>query len=161
VPGLDFQLVLGDFNSRVGSAARSGDKRVLGSHGHGERNAPGEELLQFCRRRGLCVANTFFQHRAVHKPTWQNPATARCGNPLQGAACIDYALVKRQWLSSVSDVRVRRGADPAPPPARCTIPQGSGVRGACLVGPPLQQSELSVPIYHRKTEVESCNTRLD
>lgn len=62
IPGLDFQLILGDFNSRVGRACGS-DNSVLGRHSLAGRNAAGEELLQFCRRRKLAVANTFFPTR--------------------------------------------------------------------------------------------------
>ena len=81
---------------------------VLGRHGLGQRNAAGEELLRFCERNALAVANTFFRHRAAQKATWQNPAATSLS---AGLACLDYALVKRQWLSSVRDVRVRRSGD--------------------------------------------------
>lgn len=114
IPGLDYQLVLGDFNSRVGSAVSPVDGHgVLGSHGYGERNAAGNEMLEFCRRASLCVANTFFRHRGARKATWRNPAGGRAA--IAGLACLDYVLVKRQWLSSVRNVRVCRSADPAPP----------------------------------------------
>ena len=118
IPGLDFQLVLGDFNSQVGSPAARGEySGVLGSHGVGQRTASGEELLQFCQHSRLCITNSFFQHRAAHKVTWNppQPAVSRGGSGGGAAAqrkCLDYVLVKRQWLSSVRDVRVRRGANP-------------------------------------------------
>jgi hypothetical protein len=124
IPGLDFQLVLGDFNSRVGSAAPAQWQQhggtapgqphgsgALGRHGFGVRNPAGQELIHFCERSSLCVANTFFQHSAAHKATWRDPHSNSDPSPTAGLGCIDYALVKRQWLSSVRDVRVHRGAD--------------------------------------------------
>ena len=124
IPGLDFQLVLGDFNSQVGSLDASGVYRgVMGRHGVGRRAPSGEELLQLCQGSRLCVANTFFRHRAAAKVTWTPSATA-AATEAAGAAhrvawterlerrCLDYVLVKRQWLSSVRDVRVRRQANP-------------------------------------------------
>lgn len=124
IPGLDFQLVLGDFNSQVGSLGHAGGYNgVLGRHGVGHRTQSGEELLQLCQSSRLCVANTFFQHRAADKVTWSsNPATAAVAaaggahhvdwTPRLERRCLDYVLVKRQWLSSVRDVRVRRAANP-------------------------------------------------
>jgi hypothetical protein len=124
IPGLDFQLVLGDFNSQVGSLGHAGDYTgVLGRHGVGRRTSSGEELLQLCQSSRLCVANTFFQHRAADKVTWSsNPASAAVAaaggarhvewTPRLERRCLDFVLVKRQWLSSVRDVRVRRPANP-------------------------------------------------
>lgn len=110
IPGLDFQLILGDFNSRVGRACGS-DNGVLGRHGLVGRNAAGEELLQFCRRRKLAVANTFFQHgarqphgRHPSRPAWAAsqmalPAWTTClsrgsGCPVSGT-CVCAAA--RTW----------------------------------------------------------------
>jgi len=114
VPKMDFQLVLGDFNSSAGKAATTREGGgVLGRHGLGRRNAAGEQLLQFCERSRLSVANTFFRHCAAQKATWRSlTGDATAGSrPAAGLACIDYALVKRQWLSSVRDVRVYRSAN--------------------------------------------------
>ena len=54
----------------------------------------------------LCVTNTFFRHRAARKLTWRKPGSARRPH------CLDYVLVRRRWLSSVRNVRVRGGASP-------------------------------------------------
>jgi hypothetical protein len=142
VPGMDFVLVLGDFNSSVGSAATRNEwGGALGQHGLGARNAAGEELLHACVESQLCVADTYFRHRAAQKATWRSiravaAAAARAANAPAGQLageeggawvdrtqrrglppglhCIDHVLVKRQWLSSVRDVRVFRSANVRP-----------------------------------------------
>ena len=67
IPPRDILLVLGDFNSQVGSASSVADSwgGVLGRHGVGHRTATGEQLLRFCSARRLCISNTFFRHRAA------------------------------------------------------------------------------------------------
>lgn len=134
VPGLDFAVVLGDFNSSVGSAATRGEwGGVLGPHGLGARNAAGEELLHACAAQRLCVAGSFFQHRAARKATWRAIGAGVAAQRSSGGTwvdrtqrrappprlhCIDHILVRRQWLSSVRNVRVFRSANerqPGPP----------------------------------------------
>ena len=118
VPGMDFLMLLGDFNSKVGSAAsaRSADSYggSLGRHGVGNRNSCGEELLQFASRNKLAVANTFHQHKAAHKFTHRSNLPDAAGPPslAAGLHCLDYVMVRRRWLSAVQDVRVRAGANP-------------------------------------------------
>lgn len=74
--GLDFTVLMGDWNGQVGSAAsRSAADNwggALGGHGVGKRNACGVEILEFAQRNGLCVANTFFQHPPTRKLTHRN-----------------------------------------------------------------------------------------
>jgi hypothetical protein len=97
------QLVLGDFNARVGVAA-AGDPYLgccVGRHGVGKRNAPGERLLELCAATNLCVANTFFQHKSAHSFTWVSPDG-------RTQAAMDFALVGRRRLSSVANVRAHR-----------------------------------------------------
>ena len=50
VPTGDVLVVLGNFNARVGvlKPAEEQWQRVLGRHGLDERNAAGEDFLQFC-----------------------------------------------------------------------------------------------------------------
>jgi len=103
LPPRDVQLVLGDFNARVGVAA-AGDPYLgccVGRHGVGKRNAPGERLLELCAATNLCVANTFFQHKSAHSFTWVSPDG-------RTQAAMDFALVGRRRLSSVANVRAHR-----------------------------------------------------
>ena len=117
VSGMDFLIVLGDFNSKVGSAASAAASASyggsLGLHGVGSRNPCGEELLRFASRNRMAVTNTFFQHKPVHKFTHRSSLPATGSQRLaSGLHCLDYVLVRRQWLSSIRDVRVRAGANP-------------------------------------------------
>ena len=119
ISGMDNLILLGDFNSRVGSAATNADSYSgsLGRHGVGRRNVCGEELLRFTSRNQLAIANTFHQHKASHLYTHRNNRTpTRTGSYLGSAfprqSCIDYIIVRRKWLSSVHDARVQQSANP-------------------------------------------------
>ena len=43
-------------------------------HGYPEYNENGQCLLQLCCSNELCIMNTFFHHRDVHKNTWHTPS---------------------------------------------------------------------------------------
>ncbi len=102
VASSDFFVMVGDVNSQVGRAADASQDRVLGpewdSVGLG---TGGEDVFALCEALGLCVASTFFRHRA----------SARRSHELIGGGLItnDHALVRREQLSCVRDVRVRQG----------------------------------------------------
>ncbi|GAB4817192.1 hypothetical protein N2152v2_004238 [Parachlorella kessleri] len=120
VPARDMLIVLGDFNSKVGSAKSPADSYggMLGSHGVGSRNAEGEELLSLCTAHRLRITNTFFQHRAARKLSWCSPLARAAQqqqqrrSPTAGLHCLDYILVRAQWLSSFHDCWVGRSANP-------------------------------------------------
>jgi hypothetical protein len=101
----DLVVILGDFNARVG---RKGDDNewndVLGNFGVGERNVNGDRLLQFCEMNDLCITNTFFRHKNIHKHTWKHPGTKKW-------YLIDYILTKKKSISLFKDTRVMRSAD--------------------------------------------------
>ena len=48
--------------------------------------------------------NTFFQHREVHKYTWNRPS-------MDQKSLIDFCIVSSDLFSDVLDVRVKRGAE--------------------------------------------------
>ena len=100
VPSSDMLVIMGDFNTRVGSDSSSWNS-ILGSHGIGECNANGERLLDFCASNQLIVSNTWFQHKLLHQATWfRNSDRSRPGH------MIDYVLVNKCFCSSVLDTRV-------------------------------------------------------
>lgn len=106
---------LGDANALIGSSGTSMSNYggALGPHGIGHQNAAGRELLEDCATHGLCVANTFFTHKNVHKYTHRTtlPHVPVGGDPIRREINNDFILVRRNLLSSVRDVRVYRGAN--------------------------------------------------
>ena len=76
VPGREAVLVLGDFNSRVDTASRTGQSHGcrLGSCRVGGAHASGEQLLRMCSEVGLFVGNSLtLSATAPHTHTWVNP----------------------------------------------------------------------------------------
>ncbi len=104
VPRHDVTVLCGDFNAQIG-ANRQGLEHVIGPYGTGRHTTNnGEHLLLFCNTNGLCIGNTFFAHKQIHKKTWCEP------NGLTNNE-IDYICISRRWRSALQDTRVYRGAD--------------------------------------------------
>ena len=77
---------MGDLNARVGRNVEVwGD--VIGKQGEVVENG-GKRLLQLCAENELMVANIWFQHKDIHKFTWQ------CRGRNQ-RSIIDYFVVKK------------------------------------------------------------------
>ena len=97
-------VLLGDFNAHVGIDNATW-KGVIGQHGDpADINKNGRCLLQFCATNGLCIMNTFFQHKRIHKYTWYRDSLGQ-------RSLIDFCIVSADLFSTVSDVRVERGAE--------------------------------------------------
>ena len=79
-------------------------KGVIGQHGDPDINKNGRCLLQFCATNGLCIMNTFFQHKRIHKYIWYRDSLGQ-------RSLIDFCIVSADLFSTVSDVRVKRGAE--------------------------------------------------
>ena len=62
-------------------------------------------MVEFCAERGLCVGNTYFEHKNLHK--YNRVARGQDGGEIKNI--IDLVLVKRDMLRYVEDVRVVRG----------------------------------------------------
>ena len=102
-PRHDMLLVIGDFNAKVGQD-RHGYEVAMGHEGIGDRNENGSRLLECCVDNELVVTGTIFQHKNIHKHTWNSP-DGKTKN------LIDHILVNRKWIKSVRDTRSFRGAD--------------------------------------------------
>ena len=76
---------------------------VVGWHGDGDLNDNRIIQLQLCCNNTLCIMNTFFEHRDVHKYTW-------CRDSFGQRSLIDSCTVSADLFRSVLDVRVKRGA---------------------------------------------------
>ena len=80
-------------------------KGVIGKQGVTKLIENGKYLLQLCcYSNGLCIMNTFSQHREVHKYTWCQPI-------MYQKSLIDFCIVSSDLFSDVLDVRVKRVAE--------------------------------------------------
>ena len=97
-------LLLGDFNARVGSERR-GIENVIGPFGEETRNVEGENLIDFCMRNNLKIMNGFFKHQDSHRFTryrW-NQIT----DQFDQKSIIDYVVTSDKRL--VQNVKVFPG----------------------------------------------------
>ena len=58
-------------------------------------------MVEFCVERGLCVGNTYFNHRRVHKYT----RVAKGQDGVEIKSMVDLVLVVKDMLRYVQDVR--------------------------------------------------------
>ena len=93
-------ILLGDFNARTGKK----NYPVVGNFAEATANNNGNPLVEACQTFGLKILNGFFQHREIHKYTWNQPTR-------QLRSIIDYAIVKQATLLNIQDIRVCRGAE--------------------------------------------------
>ena len=96
-------ILMGDFNAHIGTDDETW-KGVIGRHGDASFNENGRYLLQLCCSNGLCIMNTFFQHRDVYKYTWYRPS-------MEQKSLMHFCIVSADLFSDVLDVRVKRGAE--------------------------------------------------
>ena len=99
--GRDYVVVMGDWNAVVGEGK---EDNIVEHYGLGNRNERGEKLVDFCRRRQLYIANTWFCQDRRRRYTWTKP-----GNT--GRYQIDYILTKTRFWNSVSNAKSYPGAD--------------------------------------------------
>src|SRR6516225_7306849 len=99
--GRDNVVILGDWNAVVGEEKE--DKEV-GKFGLGKRNARGEQLIEFCKRKKLMVSNTWFEQPVRRRYTWKKPGDT-------GRFQIDYLLVKQRYRNGVKCANSLPGAD--------------------------------------------------
>ena len=86
--------ILRDLNGWIGERTRAG---ITGAFGVPGENDNGRRVVGFCEERGLCglcVGNTYFKHRCLHKYT----RVARGRNGVEIKGMIDLVLVKRYML---------------------------------------------------------------
>ena len=85
-------ILLGDLNIHIGTDSETW-KGVIGRFGDPALNENGQYLLQLCCSHGLCIMNTFLQHRDVHKYTWYRPMAQK--------SLIDFCIVLSDLLVSI------------------------------------------------------------
>ncbi|KAI5717474.1 hypothetical protein M8J77_006391 [Diaphorina citri] len=97
------KLVLGDMNAKVGR--ESIFKPTIGDHSlHADTNDNGHRLIQFAISKNMFIKSTMYPHKNIHKATWVSP-------DLQTQNQIDHVLINERRQSSITDIRVYRGAD--------------------------------------------------
>ncbi|XP_039281823.1 uncharacterized protein LOC120350854 [Nilaparvata lugens] len=95
-------IIMGDLNGRVGQDNQT-NKGILGPYGgEDEVNTNGERILDLCALNNMIVANSYYNHKRIHKITFKSA---------QGSSLIDYFLVPKELKSSINDVKVIRGAE--------------------------------------------------
>ena len=72
-PRCDIKMLVGDFNAKVGREGIFGP--TVGKHGlHGKTSDNGFKLVSFAAAQDMDISSTRFQHRNIHKATWQSCA---------------------------------------------------------------------------------------
>ncbi len=94
-------VLMGDMNGKVGSNEVTG---VVGKWSVDGVNENGEQLMDVCADRGLFLANTFSQHRLIHRYTWR-----RRDERGKQKSMIDDIAVDERIKNDVLDARVVRG----------------------------------------------------
>lgn len=94
-------IILGDFNARVGNQHEKW-QGVIGNNGEATLNNNGKRFIEFCNDNNLIIANTFYNHKEIHKITREVPQRNE-------KSIIDYVVTTRENRKSLKDVRVKRG----------------------------------------------------
>ena len=100
-PKKDVLLIIGDWNTKVGSQEIPG---VTGKFGLGVQNDAGKRLREFRQENALVIASTLFQQHKRRLYTWTSPDG-------QHQNQIDYILCSQRWRSSIQSAKTRPGAD--------------------------------------------------
>ena len=103
IPSSDTLFLLGDFNARVGAEVTLWPL-VLGKHGIGNTNDNGQRLLQFCSYHHLCITNTLFKNKDMHKASWRHPRSKTWHQ-------LDLVISKQKDSKNVHNTRAYHSAD--------------------------------------------------
>ena len=86
--------VQGNLNGWIGDRVRAGITVASGVSGENEN---GRRVVEFCVERGLCVGNTYLEHKSLHKYT----RVARAQDGVEVKNMIDLVLMKKDMLRFV------------------------------------------------------------
>jgi exonuclease III len=95
-PRNDAFILLGDFNAKIGKEHLN--KSVAGRHTlHGTTSENGGKLVQLAIAHNLEISSTKFQHRRIHKGTWNVPGQDICNQ-------MDHVLINKRRVSTIINV---------------------------------------------------------
>ena len=98
--GSERQLIrIGEMNGRTGR--KTGDT-VVGNFGEDRVNINGERLIELCTQTSLNIWIGFFNHKDIHKYTWEQ-------HTKNLKKIIDYIITKQDLKLKIKDVRAYRG----------------------------------------------------
>ena len=103
IPKHESLYLLGDFNARVGADHKAWST-TIGTHGIGKMNDNGQRLLELCSAHNLCITNTFFKCKDIHKVSWRHPRSKHWHQ-------LDLIITRRSELASVLQTRSYHSAD--------------------------------------------------
>ena len=66
----DINILMGDFNAKVGSDSR-GYEEVMGQHALGKMNENGERFADLCGLNDLVIGGSIFAHKRIHKAIYR------------------------------------------------------------------------------------------
>ena len=101
----DLNIVMGDFNAKIGQGRVAG---LIGDFGLGERNERGDRLVEFCQKNRMLVANTWFKLHPRRLYTWTSPL--HTANRIIRNQ-IDFILIDERHRNSVKLTKTYPGAD--------------------------------------------------
>ena len=85
-----------DLNGNVGEG-NIGDEEIMGRYGAGTRNKEGSMVVDFGKRMGLAIVNTYFKKKHEHRVTYKSG-----GKSTQ----VDYVMCRRRNLKEMCDCKV-------------------------------------------------------
>lgn len=101
----DINIVMGDFNAKIGKGSFEG---IVGPYGLGTRNERGDRLVQFCQEEDMKITNTWFQLPSRRLYTWKSPAD-QPQNIIRNQ--IDFILINKRFSTTVKKACTYPGAD--------------------------------------------------
>ena len=103
IPSSEDIYLPGDFNARVGTDWQAWPT-CLGHFGVGRVNENKQRLLKVCFHHGLCITNSYFKCKELHKASWRHPLSRQWHR-------LDLVITRRADLSSVLHTRSYHSAD--------------------------------------------------
>lgn len=92
-------IIMEDFNGKVG-CENVDYERTMRKHGMGECNENGQKLVEFCSENELAITGTLFEHKGIHKSTWDSPDHTTNNQ-------IDHIMMNGKYRRSVLNTKAR------------------------------------------------------